>query len=322
MNYEFEKYACAKEKILETLALYGVAIVPNVLDAHEVDAMVKGMWSTLEFLTQKFETPIIRDKPETYASIKFLRPIETVIFQQWSIGHAQFIWALRQNPKIAQIFAHIWNVNMEDLLVSFDGASFQMPPEITEFGFYDEEIFHTDQSLSRNNLECIQSWITAFDVNEHDATLTFLEGSNKFHGEFAKRFNIRNTDDWYVVSRKESQMKFYIEEKLCVPKCIKCPAGSLVLWDSRTIHFGLPAQQERIKPNFRCVAYICMLPRNVSNESEIKKKQRAFEEMMTTSHWPNKIITFPTCFFANAKNPVQKMPRPVLDSLGLKLAGF
>ena len=323
-EYEYEKYVSSKESIREKLAQYGVAIVPNVLDTHEINAMVEGMWTTLEFLTEKFEIPIKRNQIDTYASIKFLRPIETVIFQQWSIGHAQFIWNLRQNAKVAEIFATIWNVDIEDLLVSFDGASFQMPPEITKFGFYTgEEIYHTDQSLGRNNLECIQSWITAFDVNQNDATLTFLEGSNKFHGEFARRFDIADTGDWYVVSGRKKQMDFFTGEKKCAEKCIKCPAGSLVLWDSRTIHFGLPAQPKRADPNFRCVAYICMLPRSVSNEKEIEKKKRAFEQMMTTSHWPNKITTFSTGnFLSNPKNPVQPMQRPELNSLGYKLAGF
>ena len=160
-------------------------------------------------------------------------------------------------------------------------------------------------------------------MNENDATLTFLEGSNKFHGEFARRFDIGDTGDWYVVSGRKKQMDFFKEEKKCVEKCIKCPAGSLVLWDSRTIHFGLPAQPARADLNFRCVVYICMLPRSVSNEKEIEKKKRAFEQMMTTSHWPNKITTFSTGnFLSNPKNPVQPMQRPELNSLGYKLAGF
>ena len=323
MEYLYEKYVTSKENILETIQKYGVAIIPNILDENEIKAMVNGMWTTLEYLTEKFEVPIKRDMRETYASIKHLRPIETVIFQQWSIGHADFIWQLRQNPKIVEIFAKIWNVSNEDLLTSFDGASFQMPPEITKFGWHEENIYHTDQSLSRNSFECVQSWVTGFDVNENDATLAFLEGSNKYHEEFAKKFDISNFDDWYVISRNQKHMDFYVKEKGCERKCIKCPAGSMVFWDSRTIHFGLPAQKERTKPNFRCVAYICMLPRSLSSNKELEKKKMAFEDMLTTSHWPHKIITFPTSsFYRSGKNEVQKMPRPNVSPLGLKLAGF
>ena len=324
MDYEYEKYVCDKDGVLAMVQKYGVAIVPNVLNEQEIVEMVDGMWTMLEYLTAKFPVPMHRDKPETYASIKYLRPIETVIFQQWSIGHADFIWQLRQNPKVVEIFAKLWNVSNEELLVSFDGASFQMPPETTKFGWYDQSpLFHTDQSLARNDFECVQAWITGFNVNEHDATLAFLEGSQKYHAEFAAKFNISYPEDWYVVSHNKRQMDFYVREKNCAPKCIKCPAGTMVFWDSRTIHFDLPSLKERQVPNFRCVAYICMLPRNMSNERELKKKQDAFNKMLSTSHWPNRIVTFPTrSMFNEAGIVVQEMPPPRVTPLGMKLAGF
>jgi hypothetical protein len=42
MAYEFEKYACTKETLKETLDMYGVAVIPNVLDTEECQAK----WST------------------------------------------------------------------------------------------------------------------------------------------------------------------------------------------------------------------------------------------------------------------------------------
>ena len=38
----------------------------------------------------------------------------------------------KTKPKIVNVFSKIWNTKPEDLLVSFDGASFHMPPEITK----------------------------------------------------------------------------------------------------------------------------------------------------------------------------------------------
>jgi len=60
-----------------------------------------------------------------------------------------------------------------------------------------------------------------------------MESSNNFHEEFAKKFNITNKSDWYKLNKEETQ--FYLE-KDCLYKKIKCPKGSLVFWDSRTIH--------------------------------------------------------------------------------------
>ena len=37
------------------------------------------------------------------------------------IGHAQYVWDIRQNEKVVDVFSKIWITN---LLTSFDGISF------------------------------------------------------------------------------------------------------------------------------------------------------------------------------------------------------
>jgi len=67
-------------------------------------------------------------------------------------------WNVRQNPKVVDVFAKIWNVKLEDLLVSFDGASIQLPPEITGFGFGDDKKwFHSDQNYDDKHFKYVQS---------------------------------------------------------------------------------------------------------------------------------------------------------------------
>jgi hypothetical protein len=116
---------------------------------------------------------------------------------------------------------------------------------------------------------------------------------------------------------------FYLSERNCEKKCIKCPAGSIVLFDSRIIHYGQPASHLREEPNFRCVAYICMLPRHLCSREELEKKKNAFHSMQTTHHSPTKIKHFSSNpkFFDNNMR-VQSLPRPNVSALGLKLAGF
>jgi ectoine hydroxylase-related dioxygenase (phytanoyl-CoA dioxygenase family) len=324
MSYEFEKYITSKDNVLETIEKYGVAIIPNVLSQEENQAMIDGMWDTLEFLTANFQHPIKRNEPKSFSSIRLLRPLHSMLFQHWSIGHAQFIWDLRQNQKIVDIFSKIWKVNAEELLVSFDGASFQMPPEITKFGWYENtDWLHTDQSYVRNNFECVQSWVTGFEVNEDDGTLTILEGSNKYHFEFAQKFSIKNNRDWYKLN--EEELNFYMNDKKCTKKFIRCPAGSIVLWDSRTIHCGKQASPQRAQANYRCVVYISMMPRYVIDYNELKKKRDAFNGLRMTSHWSNRTNIFPLYprgWTEDPKNPVKQLQAPVLTSLGRKLAGF
>ena len=201
MTFEFEKYKSDKETAIENLKRYGVAIIPQILSKEEIDSMIDGMWSTLEHLTARFNFPINRNNPKSFKAIKHLMPSHELIFLHWYIGHADFLWQLRQNPKVVEIFAKLWAVSIEDLLVSFDGVSIQMPPEITQFGWFNnnsEKLFHTDQGFHSSEFECVQSWITAFDVNENDATLVILEGSHIFHKEFGEHLEKVNKlcKDW------------------------------------------------------------------------------------------------------------------------------
>lgn len=285
--------------------------------------MQEGMWNYLETVSAKFDTPIKRDEKTSWRGIYDLMPLHSMLIQHWGIGHAQFIWNLRQNEKCVDIFSSLWNVSKEELLVSFDGASFHMPPEETNRGYYrGNNWFHTDQKLSDSTFQCVQSWVTAFDVNEGDATLTFLEGSNNYHEEFSMKFNKgKIKDDWYKL--EEEEINFFLE-KGCEIKNITCPAGSMVLWDSRTFHAGKEAIKQRKNPNFRCVVYLCYTPRSRATEADLKKKKKAFEEKRMTTHWPEKPKLFPKNprTYGKALPLVSSISSPVLNHLGYKLAGF
>ena len=107
-----------------------------------------------------------------------------------------------------------------------------------------------------------------------------------------------------------------------------CPKGSLVCWDSRTIHCGVEARKPlntgRSNPKFRSIVYTCYKPRLFANEKAILKKQKAFNEMRMTSHWPCKVKLFPKTPRTWGKNlpEINEIKAPVLTELGQKLAGF
>ena len=70
----------------------------------------------------------------------------------------------------------------------------------------------------------MQGWVTAENVEEGDATLTFLKDSHKFHGKLVTRFNITDKGDWIKLTPE--MYEGYTKEKGCSQECIKCPKGS------------------------------------------------------------------------------------------------
>jgi hypothetical protein len=246
-----------------------------------------------------------------------------MLIQHWNIGHAQYVWDVRQNIKIVYVFSKIWNCANDELLVSFDGVAYHMPPEVTNIGWNrGKSWYHSDQSFLDNSLKCIQGWVTGYDVNEGDATLSILESSNNYHKDFKNKFEINAKEDWYKLN--ENELTFYTDDKDCFETRIKCPKGSLVLWDSRTIHCGCEAMKTRQQANFRNIVYVCYQPRNNCEPKKIEKKIKAFEEMRMTSHWPCKATLFskmPRTYGAPIYE-INKLPNPILNELGKKMVGY
>lgn len=207
----------------------------------------------------------------------------------------------------------MWNCKPEDLVVSFDGASLSVPPETTRRGWYRQPWFHCDQSYLKESFECVQSWVTGLDVNEGDATLAVLEGSHFFHQDFAEAFGIKEKKDWFKLS--DEHLDWYKER--CTKTRVVCPKGSLVLWDSRTIHCGVEPQKTRPFANQRAVVYLCYAPRSQMTPKMLEKKKKAFQEKRTSSHWPTNIRLFPKTPQHTYGKP---LPRVVLEKEEVQLS--
>jgi len=181
---------------------------------------------------------------------------------------------------------------------------------------------HVDQSYARPQFMCVQGMVTLWDVNEGDATLCFREGSNAGHKAFGDRFGNTDLRDWQIIKNKQ-QDDFVSKYPL---RCVKATAGSLILWDSRTLHQGIEPRKDREgKDTIRCVVYVCYLPRSHSDSSELQKKIDIFKEGRMTSHWPTPVHMFDKHpkLFGNQKLPtVTYPPKPVLTDLGRRLAGY
>jgi hypothetical protein len=365
--YKYSSYVTDIKGVSEKLQKYGVAIIPNVIDKEETLALREGVAKYLKRLTSALPTTgksldidlshstKVKGDSSTFWKMQRLFLTHHTMFQRWQAGHIQEVWDVRQNPKVAKVFAKgLWKVSKEDLQVSFDGLSFLIPPETTGKGFENgqntrgsEGWLHTDQGWGKRpktepreeeayDGESVQSWITAYPVEEGDGTLVVLEKSHLYHEEFGKKFDQTHSKNWCqlakVPPRKgKSPMDFYLERG-CKKVYIKCPAGSMVLWDSRTIHAGSLPIKGREHKNPRLVTYVCYTPRDWCTEGVMKKRRKALEDLRTTSHLPHSPTLFPVKprLFAHqselkgdleALADASVVKPPKLSSLGKRLAG-
>ena len=151
-TYENTKYNTDNEHLKETLEKYGVAVIPSVFTELETNDLMDKMWSFFEQITKNFKVPIQRNNEKSWKSFYELYPLHSMLIQRYGIGHAQFAWDARQNIKAVEIFSKLWSVEPQDLLVSFDGSSFHLPPETTNRGWNRNNTwYHSDQSFTRND---------------------------------------------------------------------------------------------------------------------------------------------------------------------------
>lgn len=321
MEYYSSRHTVDLDDAKKTLEKYGVCIIPDVLTPEECAASLDNMWIMLEQMSAKWDVPIDRTDPNTH-DLSYVIPVRHMLIQH-TISHCEFPWAIRQNPSVVNVFKTLWNC--EDLVTSFDGVSVHFPPERNGKGWHKGDDnggwLHCDQSFSNEELECYQSWVTPVDVNKGDATLVYLEKSHLYHAEFAKTIDKEGKGKlpaWRKLTAEE--ISVYTDTYGCKIRKVICPAGSMVIWDSRVIHCGQQAMKSREQPNIRSCVYVCMVPRSLCTKANKRKRKLYYETQRTTNHNAAAPKVFPkTPYTRGAYFSIVRPPRAELTELGKSL---
>ena len=296
---------------------YGAALITGVLDKEECLAAIKDADAAFGHMT---DGGIFEDPKKALQERCFL---SHGMLSQHHTGHLQASWDIRTNPKVLLTWEHIYPSAKGKFVVSTDGLSYGLPPEETGLGWHRKNWLHTDQGFThKEHRNGVQSWVTACDVNEGDGTLQVLVHSHKFHKEFAEKFGLTNhSTDWYKLT--EEQVAWY-ESKGCYLHNVVCPAGSQVLWDSRTIHAGRSPVKGRSTPNRRLVFYASYSPLSWMKEGAAKKKIQLFYALRNTTHNAHAPIVFPMNprTWGKVFHPFRELDPPKMNKVGLMLLGF
>lgn len=110
---------------LKDLEELGYCVIPQVIPTFETELLYQRVWH--EFIERAWP----KCKMDDRSNWKEVFPMHNRMgIFAGPAGQTQVIWDLRQDPRIVDVFAQIWNTN--DLIVSMDGLSFMCPPEIRE----------------------------------------------------------------------------------------------------------------------------------------------------------------------------------------------
>tara|TARA_B000000565_G_C23720001_1_gene353059 strand:+ start:96 stop:971 length:876 start_codon:yes stop_codon:yes gene_type:complete len=269
----------------------GYCIIPNILNPNEI------------FTAKELFYDWYNSVPNIDYLHNKLNPHN--IFKFHEVAHQEFAWYLRTKPQIIKTFAELYNTDTNNLVTSFDGSCYYKPNTKLSDGLWT----HTDISpkLSQE-IKCYQGFISLTD--NIDNSLQVYEESHKMHENYFRSKNQENEKkNWLKID------KDYLDNIEDKRNILNVPAGSLVLWDSRTFHQNIIKN----KNEERIVQYICMMPKdnNKNTPSMQKKRLKYFQDRRTTSHWcyPIKVNGLQGRTYGNNDLVINydELPKPNLD---------
>lgn len=231
------------------------------------------------------------------------------------------MWDARLEPGVIEPFAKLWGT--DDLLVSFDALNITFP---NRKDLPRKEAWqHIDQSPLRKGLACAQGLINLSTAGPEEGSLIVYPGSHKICEEFFETQTDKATWDPKDTYLYTAEQLVWFEARGCHPKKVLAEAGDVIIWDSRTIHYGSePTEKSNI---IRTVIYACYTPARLASSETLRKKKDAFERFEATTHWPhdNVVVRHSKAKFEDGtvdpRNRDEPRTRPVYTDKLMRLAG-
>lgn len=230
------------------------------------------------------------------------------------------MWEARQENKVLDAFKKIWGT--DELLVSFDSLNVTLPGLLTARKPWP----HIDQAPRKRGLHCIQGILNLSRAGEEDGSLVVCPGSQRLVEEFFDTHT--KPSDWQLKDKynfTENDMEWF-KARGCTPMKVLAEPGDLILWDSRTIHWGSEPTDK--STTVRTVIYAAYAPASMASPAALEEKKKIFLANGATTHWPHDNIAFRDITArrpdgsVDPRNRSEPRERPVQSDVLLKLAGM
>ena len=269
---------------------------------------------------QTFDPNLDPEDPSTWKQQSLPLQTNRNTYEHYSVVHEKFMWEARQEPGVIDAFQKIWGT--DELLVSFDSLNVTLPNLKKPRTPWP----HVDQAPRKRGLHCIQGIINLSHAGPEDGSLVVISGSSTLTEEYFDKHTDPSTWEWrdnrYF---DDKEMEFFFERGCKVTKVLAEP-GDLILWDSRTIHWG--GEPTEKSNTIRTVIYAAYAPARLASPEAILEKQKIFNAWGATTHWPHdniKLRDLQASYPDGTPDPRHRsepLERPEFTDKLLKLAGI
>jgi len=285
-KYSFEELSAlpnvdSKSPYIHDLSTKGWCVVPSVIPAERAAQYCDRAFKWLEDFGLGFK----RDDSTTWTEDHLPVSNKGGLYNAYGVGHEDWVWDVRCEPGVIRCFEELYGT--KELLVSFDGANVTFP--YGPHGRTDIELTppwpHQDQNPYRPFFEIAQGIVALSESGPDDGGLVVIEGSHLKHQEFfeatggiddAKRHGKPNS---YLYDVEEAE---WYKAHGCKEVKVTCPPGSVIMWDSRLIHYNRMPTGTRT----RIATYACYCPKALATPEILARKAEVFQNRWNTSHWP------------------------------------
>ncbi|KPI37587.1 uncharacterized protein AB675_3997 [Cyphellophora attinorum] len=261
----------------DDLVKQGYTVIKSAISPDQAKAYQQKAFDWLA----SFNTPLDLADPSTWKAENL--PVQTKLntFESYSVVHEKFMWDLRQEDGIIEPFSEIWGT--DKLVVSFDSVNITLPNRADKPARSPWP--HVDQSPLRQGLHCIQGIINLSQAGPEDGSLALYPASHALVEEYFRTQTDESSwkpEDRYYFGKEGIK---WFEERGCKPIKVQADPGDLILWDSRSIHWG--AEQTPKSDTIRTVVYAAYAPAALASADTLKQKKHVFEKFGATTHWPH-----------------------------------
>ncbi|CAF4555340.1 unnamed protein product [Rotaria sp. Silwood2] len=278
------RFSVTSEKELDDgfayLNQHGYVVISDVMNQDEINTNKQLLWN---FLDNVSKGVIKRDDPETWSN-----QCSHGVISGCGIGQSDFLWSVRSNRQVKNVFARLWNTRQ--LLVSFDGCGIFRDWRYNPKWKTNDGWNHVDQNPKmKPDRCCVQGLVSLTDQNQKTGGLIVYP---RTHLRFKELCEITaGSNDFLPIPSNHPIMN----PDQTFGKLVHCRAGDLILWDSRLIHCNSPAtaieEQRQDEPVdlLRIAVYVSMSPTTFVHGQTLdefrQKRKMIVENNITLTHW-------------------------------------
>lgn len=258
------------QNILAELESSGFAVLRGILSAAEAASALDRMWSFVETVNPA----VRRDDASSWYGSGHTDPWPHTQRDMMQTYQAGWVFGELRELLAKKLFEPLYG--SRELHTSKDGFCFQRP---TRKPLSRRSIDHFDQCARKQGLHCIQASVALLDQEPGDGCFSCWPGSHQHHQQLAKSPN----RDWYILTEEDKE---FLKAAGRSSRRVPVAKGDVILWRSDLVHCG--GDPLGLRPGFRAVVFVCMLPARLTPAALYQRKRQAYELLATGSHWPNK----------------------------------